>query len=106
MQPSAGGEGEGEGGEGITHPTARRLSSSAFRRPPISSSSSSLPKTIPDETPAAAFLARHGLSRYTGALEEIGADTVGDLREAEEEDLVEAGMKKLHARRLLKLLIG
>ena len=58
-----------------------------------------------DLSSAADYLRSLKLEAYAEQLSHsLGADTVADLREATEDDLIEAGMKKLHARRLAKAL--
>ena len=60
---------------------------------------------VDDLSSAAEYLAALKLEHYAEQLSDsLGADTVADLRQATERDLLEAGMKKLHARRLLKAL--
>jgi hypothetical protein len=52
----------------------------------------------------ASALAGAKLLQYEHALRELGCVDAGDLADVEEEDLLEMGMKKIEAKRLMRLV--
>ena len=61
----------------------------------------SLAKRINQELPGGVLSAAH-LSQYEEGLREMGCVLPDDLRELEEADLMELGMKKIEIKRLLR----
>ena len=51
-----------------------------------------------------AWLTRHGLTEYRGALDALGAKCVSDMLELDEEDIIKLDLKKLDEKRLRKAL--
>ena len=92
-----------QGGDGLQAPSRSAAKGDTFSSffSPFSKS-----KNEQDDLSSAAdYLRSLKLEAYAEQLSHsLGADTVADLREATEDDLIEAGMKKLHARRLAKAL--
>ena len=55
-----------------------------------------------EDAPIDTLLSRLNLAQYAAAFQGAGIDLVSDLREADEQDLKELGVKKFHLKRLLK----